>query len=518
MSKITKSDHFEVFSQDYKSLKDKRIEQLMENCKQEILRQIIGPFGLTPAMFDDKDGGNVTTQHNAEFGIFAKEYEEFDRVDYDYSAAKLEKMKESVQSGTMNSQEFKDQYTGNWEPTRRTKSNGKQAMNAELDHTIPLKDIHRNGGWMKDGDGRTKLSSTKENLNYTTFQINRKKGAKKPGDALSEENGFDKWRIDPIVEQAKEAIEKELPNTSERIKYHSKDLATEGAKSAGKNAFRQAFGVVLHEFVNGSFVEINVLIKERGNDLNLIDQLVESLKRVMNRVINKLKSALDAAFHGGVQGFISDLLTFLINNLITTSKKIVTIIRESMKSLWDAIKLMVNPPKDMSTLEITRNITKIIAAIITTGMGLMMEESVNAFITSIPVLAPIADVLATGITAIMTGISGALIVYGIDHLFDWLSSSGTELMKAQEVNAEEKILAIGHLQEWLSLQYENSHLYAMCAEDYQQIKNSYSAISFQMTAATLSVESSIQDKISMIECIETQIDRKRKIEEAIKFI
>ena len=113
-----------------------------------------------------------------------------------------------------------------------------------------------------------------------------------------------------------------------------------------------------------------MLLKERNNEQNLIDQLIVSLKRVMNRIIKKLKAALEAALQGGVQGFINNLLTFLINNLITTSKKIVTIIRESLQSLWKAIKLMVNPPEGMSALEITQQVTKIIAAVVTTGLGM----------------------------------------------------------------------------------------------------------------------------------------------------
>ncbi len=369
---------------------------------------------------------------------------------------------------------------------------------------------------MKDKVGRTRLSSTEENLNYTTHKTNRSKSDKSPDEALSEEKGFDKERIDPIVNKAKEAIEKELPSTSERLKYHGKELAKEGAKEAGKNAKRQALGVLLHEFVNGSFVEIKTLLKERHSEENLIDRLVASLKRVMDRVIKKLKAALDAAIQGGVQGFISNLLTFLINNLITTSKKIVTIIRESMQSLWKAIKLMVSPPEGMSALEITREVTKIIAAVVTTGLGMLLEESVKGFIMTIPVLAPIADVLATALTAIMTGIAGALIVYGIDRLFDWLSSKGTELLTAQEANADAQVLVVERLQTWLSLQYENSRLYEVCATEYRLMQEQFAVISFQMETATVDAGESIRARSSMIETVEAQLERKKRLEDAFK--
>lgn len=497
-------------------LRDDRLQQLMESCKQEVLRQIIGPFGLTPAMFDDKDGGNVTTQHNAEQGVFAKESEELNRSDYDYTAAKSKKKEDAVKNGLMNSQEFTDQYTGKKEATKRINNEGKLVMNAELDHTVSVKDMHGKGGWMKNKEGRTKLSSTEENLNWTTHKTNRSKGAKSPEEALSLENGFDKNRIDPIIEKAREAIEKQQPGTSERLKYHGAELAKEGAKEAGKNAMRQALGVLLHEFVSGSFIEIKVLLVERNNEENLIDRLTASLQRVMNGVIKKLKAALDAALQGGVQGFISNLLTFLINNLITTSKKIVTIIRESMQSVWRAIKLLINPPEGMSTLAITREVTKIVAAVVTTGLGLLLEESVKGFIMSIPVLAPIADVLATALTAIMTGITGALIVYAIDRLFDWANSKGTELLEAHETNLEAQAQVVDRMQTWLSLQYESSHLYEVCVIEYQQLQQRFAQASFQMEAAAISATSSIQSRNATIETFETQKERRMRLINALK--
>ncbi len=497
-------------------LREQRLEQLMDSCKQEVLRQIIGPFGLTPSMFDDKDGGNVTTQHNAEQGLFAKDSEELNRADYDYSAAKREKMKEAHKSGSMTSQEFVDQYTGKQEPTKRENSKGKLVMNAELDHLVPVKDIHAQGGWIKDKQGRTELSSESDNLHYTTHKTNRSKGSKAPEEAMSSENGFDKARIDPLLDKAKESLKEKLPDTSERLKYHGQELLNTGVQEAGRNAVRQAFGVVLHEYVNGSFQEIKVLFQDKHNERSLIDQLIESNQRVMQRVINKLKAALEALIEGGIQGFVSNLLTFLINNLITTSKKIVSLIRESMQSLWKAIKMIVNPPESMSGMEVARTVAKIIAAVVTTGLGMLMEESVKGFIMSMPILAPIADILATAMTAIMTGIIGSLVIYGIDRLFDWLSSTGTELLQAYEVSAQAQANVMERLQDWFDLQYRNSQLYEAAALAYEQIQGSYSISSFQLESATLDANATITSRNSQIDIISTQVERQKLLMDALK--
>ena len=500
-------------------LREERLQQLMESCQQEVLRQIIGPFGLTVEIFDDKDGGNVTTQHNAEQDIFAKDSEEFDRSkDYDYSAAKRKKKNDAVHNGSMNSQEFDDAYCGNKQPTKRVNENGKLVMNAEVDHLVPLKEIHRQGGWMEDKEGRDELSSLEENLHFTTHKTNRSKSAKAPEDALSEEKGFDKNRIEPLIEKARTVIDEKLPTSLDRLKYHGNELLSTGATEAGKNALRQAFGVLMHEFANGSFIEIKVLLKDKYDEKNLIDRLIESLKRVMQRVIDKLKVALEALLQGGAQGFISNILTFLINNLITTAKKFVTVIREGMQGLWQAIKLMLNPPNDMSAIEIARQVTKIIAGVVTTGLGILMEESVKGFIASVPLLLPIADILSTAITAIITGVVGALVVYGLDRIFDWLSSTGTELLQAYEANIEAQADVIVRMQEWLELQFQTSRQYEVCAAEYQQVHKSYSITSFRLETATLDAGASINSHSSMIETVVIHLDCMKRLSDVLRSI
>lgn len=519
MNQISPSQHQGNKTMRASVLREQRLQQLMDGCQQEVLTQIIGPFGLTPSMFDDKDGGNVTTQHNAEKDIFAKESEELNREkDYSYSTAKTKKKLDAVKNGNMNSQEFVDAYTGEKASSKRQDKNGKLKANFELDHLVPVKDIHRQGGWMEDKEGRKKLSSAEDNLHYTTFKNNRSKGGKTPEDALSEEKGFDKKRIEPLIEKAQSAIDEKLPTNSDRLKYHGEELLNTGAQEAGKNALRKAFGVLLHEFANGSFIEIKVLLKDKQDEQNLIDQLIDSLKRVMHRVIDKFKAAFDALLQGGVQGFISNTLTFLINNLITTAKKFVTVIREGMQGLWQAIKLMLNPPKDMPAMEIARQVTKIIAGVVTTGLGMLMEESVKGFIASIPVLLPIAEVLSTALTAIITGVVGALVVYSLDRIFDWLSSTGTELLQAYEANLEAQAGVVVRMQEWLELQFQNSRQYEVCAVEYKRIQEIYSTTSFRLETATLDADASTNSNSSMIETFAIQFERKKRLSAALRSI
>lgn len=504
------------------ALRDERLQQLMESCQQEVLRQIIGPFGLTPAMFDDKKGGNVATVHNAEKSVFPDmaHEENYVHANEEYSQKVRQTQWDDPKS-----------RGGKYEEINKTLDSGQDVLSAATnrpmtkgyvngDHTVSLKEAHGNKNLHLrfTEEERKKIVNNENNMAFIEEGLNKSKGAKSWKECLSDPKFIEKHKLTPEDVKRIEKGDDEARSyiSKEQNKRLAGELLSSGAKEAGKNAMRQALGVVLHEFANGSFVEIKVLLKERNNEQNLIDRLIESLKRVMNRVINKLKAALEAALQGGVQGFISNLLTFLINNLITTSKKIVTIIRESMQSLWKAIKMMMNPPEGMPALEITRQVTKIIAAVVTTGLGMMMEVSVKGFIASFLVLEPIADVLSIALTAIMTGIAGALIVYGIDQIFDWLSSTGTELLAAQEVNAEAQTLVVGRLQTWLNLQFENSRLYEVCAVEYQQIQKSFSVASFQMEVASLEAAASIHARNSMIETVETQLERKKQLAKVLK--
>ena len=45
-------------------LKKKRIEKLFQDCQDTIIAQTLSAFGLTQGMFQDRDGGSVTTLHN----------------------------------------------------------------------------------------------------------------------------------------------------------------------------------------------------------------------------------------------------------------------------------------------------------------------------------------------------------------------------------------------------------------------------------------------------------------------
>lgn len=503
-------------------LRDDRLEQLIDSCRQEILRQIIGPFGLTPAMFQDQNGGSVTTIPNFEKGVTANEedkkrYEDWqktlkegvDRKAIDADVAKKRKQEFKEKSTIISS------HTGLELPKdgRTHKDHVTSVDRYEKDSAANL---------VQSADRRREILNSDQNLVNSEASINMSMGKKDklewaaeerkkdPGKTNCESFGVDKELLQETVKTAETHIKRE--QLKDQFKKQGSELASTGLSAAKNQALRQAFGVLLHEFVQHSFIEVNRLVRSPLSQENFLDELIVSLKKIANRVVSKARHALEALISGGVQGFVSNLLTFLINNFVTTAAKVVTMIREGMSSLWQAIKLLLNPPEHMSAMDLAREVTKIVVASITAAVGLLMEESIKAFILSIPVLAPIGDVLAPGLTAIATGLLSSLLVYGVDRLFDALQSKGTELLEAMEANAEAQVEVIGRLAGLIEQQVVTSKLYAASAAEYRMMQQEMSLTVSNYGSALRAAKSTSNHRAATIGMIEGQIEAEKNLQ------
>lgn len=79
-------------------LREQRLQKLFADCQQQVLSQIIGPFGLSTAMFADKNGGNVTTLHN------------FKRQDADYVATESDKVLHAQSKKQYSTKDVRPEY------------------------------------------------------------------------------------------------------------------------------------------------------------------------------------------------------------------------------------------------------------------------------------------------------------------------------------------------------------------------------------------------------------------------
>lgn len=438
-------------------LKQRRLQKLFDDCQQQVISQIIGPFGLSTAMFEDKNGGNVTTLHN-----FKREESDYVATDSDKKLHVQSKKKydETVRSEyeVKNLEQAEGAGGKTWEKLRQDKikqgkddytgrsvsADGKaetkdgRTVGVDLDHVVSVKEIHNDpkmhlalgqdvGGSEADVTRIREVANSAENLALTNMSVNRSKGEKdlkewseetrKDGSTNAEKFDLDEKLVKEKYKEAKQHINDTANNAL--FKKQATELWQTGKAQAVQMGMRQALGLLLTELVNGLFNEFKVLIKqgvEAGK--TLFEEIRQRLARVIASVAKKIPDAVGQLFQGGVSGFMSNLLTFLINNFLSTAKRFVTVIREGLLGLFRAFKMIFFPPKHMTGDQALQEGLKILTAVVVTSVGLLLNETVATFMATVPFLKPFADLITPVLIGIMTGLLSSFLAYQIDCLFD----------------------------------------------------------------------------------------------------
>lgn len=518
---------------DYLSLREQRLQKLFADCQQQVISQIIGPFGLSTAMFEDKDGGNVTTLHN------------FDREDNNYVATesdkKLHAQSQKEYDDTLRSEyevktKAKAQGAGGktWEQKRQDRinqgtdeytghsissdgltdtSNGSQ-VGVDLDHVVSVKEIHANkkahlalgednGGSEADVTRIRAAINSDENLALTSMSANRSKGDKdlkewadkkrKDGSTNTEHYELDEKRVAQKYKEAKKHIDSTVNKAL--LKKQTTELLATGGQQAMQMGVRQALGVLLTELVNALFNEFKVLIKqgvEAGK--TLFEEIRQRLARVVESVAKKAPDALSQLFQGGISGFMSNLLTFLVNNFLSTAKRFVRVIREGLISLFRAFKMIFFPPKNMSASEALQEGLKILTATILTAVGILLETTVNTFVASIPVLGAFASIISPVLIGIMTGLLSAFLAYQIDALFDrYRHSYNEKFMDELMADAKRRNQFANELTSLSESSMANIENYAKSISIYQNIGVTLGSAGMKAAATLASLEKTVTD-------------------------
>lgn len=440
--------------------RDERLQKLFADCQQQVIGQIIGPFGLSTAMFADKNGGNVTTMHNFERKDDAYLGSDADRHLHAHSrevysgdvrsryeidtkekaAAGDRKTWEQKRAGKI--AEGKDDYTGKDVAADGTIAMKSGIVGAELDHVVSIGEVHRDpkmhlglGKVTTNADGAASVDvahlraavNADENLALTNQPLNGSKSdedlqvwaakTRKKGGTNAEKFEADEALIKEKYEKAKQHID----DTANRALFEKQatELLQTGGKQALQMGLRQALGMLLTELVNGVFNEFKLMIKhgvEQGS--TLFEEIRARLAKVIAAVVKKVPDAIGQLFEGGVSGFMSNLLTFVLNSFFSTAKRFVTVIREGLIGLFRAFKMIFFPPKHMEANQALQEGLKILTAVLVTSVGLLLTETVSVFMATLPFLKPVADMVAPVLIGIVTGLLSAFLAYQIDILFD----------------------------------------------------------------------------------------------------
>jgi hypothetical protein len=428
-----------------KEFNQARFDQLISDCKKDVIHSIVTPFGIGHIVAAyDKAGGNVDTIHNARNGTYATENEQnsYEKRG-DYNSDEYHKDPNFI-SNRQYSQSKKDGNAMDYMTGNKLDPN----QSHDLDHTISAKEIHDDPGRvLAEIDGST-LANTDTNLAPTTAGSNRTKKADSMEDFLTKKNERIK-KIDDLKnkdslspqeknelkkleelsqiddklameadEKARKEINKEINKTYYSSGKFAKNTAIAGAKEGAKMGIQQALGLVITEFFTAVFDEI-IDIYKNGYSTNFEDDkffsvLKERLKRIALRIKDKWKDAAMAFKDGFISGFISNLVTVVINAFVTTGKRVVRIIREGIFSLFKAVKTLIFPPENMTFEEALHEAKKLLATGLIVSLGVIIEQYIDTIIKGTAVLEPFSDILTTVFVGAITGLAVTMTVYHID--------------------------------------------------------------------------------------------------------
>ena len=305
------------------------------------------------------------------------------------------------------------------------------------------------------------LANKPTNLCSTHQSINRAKKAKSASEFADELSMSRESRRGQILElQTQEQLTDKQKNRLEKLKCHdevntellrstdreartaySKEINQQyyfgdefkeaalksGIDGAMKMGAQQALGLALRELVSALSDEAYSIwkdgFKENNIELSLIDAIRLRLNRVAYRLVDQWKNVLTSLIVGGISGFLSSLSTVLINALITTSKRLIRLIREGAHSLLSAIKLVIKRPNGMTGRQAAHESSKLLATGVLVSGGILLEEYIEKMALSMGI--PFATEITAICLSLITGMSTVMLMLLIDK-FDIFGQKAIE--------------------------------------------------------------------------------------------
>lgn len=405
-----------------------KTDRLLDEARSRVLSSIVGPFGVAKVLFKDRDGGNVTTQHNAKQGVCAKEAEEYKRPEYtkDFQRAKNEFLAVREEYTADEDSEFYEDAFSKSGQLLDVSAGLKGVL--DIDHINALKRLHNEFGYLLTPQERAALGADPANLAITSASTNRAKGSKSV-EEMKQKGTMDERDVDMRALSAKEraaarALQKHAPSQERRQQYERQQLAETSFFEGAKMGLQQLIGVFTLELADACWREAQDCFRngiQAPTDASLLQALKRRLLSVGAAVAAKWKQMLTAFVEGGVSGILSNLVTFVINQVMTTAKKAVRMIREGFWSLFRAFKLVMFPPAGLSPKEAVHDGIKLIIAGLATAGGIAIEvafeTAVGKFVGNfLPPLKPLVGPLSSALVAIAVGLSSCLLVYLWDKL------------------------------------------------------------------------------------------------------
>lgn len=413
----------------------------IDSFQHMLVDQLMGPFGLSRSMFEDRDGGAITSLHNFEKGVVANDAdaqrhenwqkanrEKFERGDYN---DRLDELHDDMKSAD-------GKYYDAYKKPETEMPEG--PMTAARDHVVSASEIERSsrGHLAQTREERVETATQDDNVVLTAFNMNSSKGetdllewAAKPSTQDPSKTNAEYFELDPkAVADTYATAKKAVDGEQKKAVFikQGQEFLLEGGKAAGKLALRQILGMLLKDLVHDLVQDVRHLVRVGFNGATSLLEMVKArIEATLQRIRKKWAEYLKEGISAGISGFVSTLVTLIINSFVTTAKNLVTIIREAVLSIVRAIKMIVAPPQHVSQGDIAFEVVKILSASISLCLGLALEEVIQKALEAIPLLLPFAATLAPVIAGIITGTLTLFTVLAFDRLKGFLAFRNKQL-------------------------------------------------------------------------------------------
>lgn len=403
-----------------------RLDLMLGKLSHDVLHSVAAPFGVGKVLAAwDKDGGNVTTQHNARQGVYALDDQKFNRRDYTGNGSQYDANRQAFYESEI-SKDFGviDRYTGQ-EYHYYDHERGRRTL--DCDHKKSCNEYHQEGGFIQSAETRARFAADPDNFALTSTSANCSKSDKDilawasepssqdPDKTNGEFYHLNQSEIEKARQEGQATADKYAPGTREWGQYYGKALTQSGACEGAKMGAQQAIGFVVVEFFSCTFAEIRDVCRSGRQTDSLWQEITLRLKRIASRLAAKWKDVI-ASFGGGfLSGFLSNLVTVTVNMFITTGKRAVRMIREGIFSLLKSLKMLFFPPKGLTLQQTAHESMKLLCSGGIVVAGVLLEEAVEKLITGIPFLTPIAPAVTAVIVGSLTATAMALACYLLDQ-------------------------------------------------------------------------------------------------------
>lgn len=501
-----------------KQIGELKTETILESCKETVVSNLCEKFAINRLIaLGDKDGGAVTTLHNAKNQVFAndKDRNQFNR-EYDshayHEGNKLYRERKETLNRLSAEGKLRDDYTGKDISGKQfivdKNGNTREQNRFDVEHFNSAKGLHDNDEvrFAMTEEQSANLANNEKNLGATASSINRSKSDKdfdewknterKEFDNKTNEElyGIDSQLADKKIKESKEFIKKEVAKAE--FKKYSKELTTTSLSVGGKTFLYSAIGQVSLEFVRAVFDSLIEAFKNRHT--KTLSEILEIFKSHIREAIEHIKSnwkeILSNSFEGALMNVLNNLLVFAINLVATTLKNVVSMIRAGFTTVCSAIKLLCNPPKNMTEDERNDAICKILVFGMIEVSSLALTESITSLLQTLGLPKNITDALVYPMTALMGGIVASVIL-GIMQKAK--SDAKKEKLHVTLIAQNNVVLQSQIIQNWCILAQGNYLL----KEKSEQFEETMTTIESEMNKREDEIESSLNDTDNILKQI-----------------